>query len=143
MKLKNHISVALCIMAVFVVFAHAQKDYEVKRAFPRDCGSGYSLTCFKLDIVQFIEKMAETKEYNLMPGVRIVRELRNSSKNSEIVAGKKDIRFDKLINIKRIVTHIRLAVNKNYLCEKIFTLCEKGFYCFCQIKFFREKITLS
>lgn len=76
------------LFAFCLTIAFAQKDYEIKRAFPRDCDSGYSLTCFKLDLVSFIERMSDTKEYFIVPGVRIIRDVKNATKNSEIVAGK-------------------------------------------------------
>lgn len=75
------------LFVYFVTITFAQKDYELKRAFPRDCDSGYSFTCFKLDLVSFIDKMSDTSEYTVVPGIRLVRDAKNSSKNSEIVAG--------------------------------------------------------
>lgn len=83
--------VAIVLCATFVA-AH-QEDYgeasTSKRSFERDCDAGYSVTCFKLDIVSFLEKMTDTREYSIMSGISIVHDPNlNQSKNSEIVAGR-------------------------------------------------------
>lgn len=80
---------SVCLVLCIVSGVLSQTDYETKRAFPRDCDSGYSMTCLKLDIVSFIDKLAETKEYNVLSGVSVVREFGNlnDTKNAEIVAG--------------------------------------------------------
>lgn len=69
---------------------NVRPDPEViKRAFTRDCDTGYSLKCLKLDAVSFIEKMAETEEYSLLPGVSVVKDKNsNESKTADIVAGE-------------------------------------------------------
>lgn len=80
--------------AVFVVLfvtivggVLAQPDMFSKRSF--DCDSSYSITCFKLDIVSFLESATQNKEYTLIPGVSVVREAAvNDTKTAEIVAGK-------------------------------------------------------
>lgn len=59
-----------------------------QRSFERDCDAGYSVTCFKLDIVSFLEKMTDAREYSITSGISIVQDpTTNLSKNSEIVAG--------------------------------------------------------
>lgn len=68
---------------------YVRPDPEVmKRAFTRDCDTGYSLKCLKLDAVSFIEKLTETEEYGLLPGVSVVKDAAaNETKTAEIVAG--------------------------------------------------------
>lgn len=85
---------ALVLWTAFVCISadntgYVRQDAEVlKRAFTRDCDTGYSLKCLKLDAVAFIEKMAETEEYTLLPGVTVIKEnSANESKTAEIVAG--------------------------------------------------------
>lgn len=89
MKLQTIFGLIACLVTITL----AQKDYELKRAFPRDCDSGYSFTCFKLDVVSFIDKMSDTSEYTVAPGIRLVRDAKNSSKNYEIVAGNQNYHF--------------------------------------------------
>lgn len=58
------------------------------RSFGLDCDSGYSLSCFKKDIVSYIEKLSNSEEVNIMSGMTIVRDdTVNTTKTSEIVAG--------------------------------------------------------
>lgn len=84
------IVVLLCLAAA--VQCEQIKDYDTKRSFERDCDAGYSITCFKLDIVSFIEKMSDAREYSIINGITIVQDpTLNQSKNSEIVAGKWEI----------------------------------------------------
>lgn len=83
------VAVVLCVS----VIAADQEDYEgastSKRSFERDCDAGYSVTCFKLDIVSFLEKMTDAREFTIMSGISIVQDPNlNQSKNSEIVAGR-------------------------------------------------------
>lgn len=56
--------------------------------FGQDCDGSYSLTCFKKDIVSYIEKMSHNDEVSIMPGMSIVKdEGANTTKTSQIVAG--------------------------------------------------------
>lgn len=62
---------------------------ELKRSLRTNCDSEFSITCFKMDIIAFIEGMSTKKEFNLLPGVTVTREPNpNSTKNSELVAGE-------------------------------------------------------
>lgn len=75
----SKICVVLCtVLAV----ASSQND------FTRDCDVGYSVKCLKLDIVSYIEKMSNKEEFNVLPGVSVIREANsNENKTSEIVSG--------------------------------------------------------
>lgn len=89
-KIVLSVVVLLCL-AVVQSYEQIIKDYDIKRSFERDCDAGYSITCFKLDIVSFIEKMSDAREYNILNGISIVQDpTLNHSKNSEIVAGKRE-----------------------------------------------------
>lgn len=58
-----------------------------KRYLAKDCESSYSPTCMKLDIVSFIEKMSESSDYSILPGLSVVREARgNKVKTADVVA---------------------------------------------------------
>ncbi|XP_066247967.1 uncharacterized protein [Euwallacea similis] len=68
------------------VFGDESKS-EFKKSFSRNCDTAYSLTCLKLDIVNWVEKLNEEDNYNLLPGVSIVRENVSASANTaDIVA---------------------------------------------------------
>ncbi|KAG5884637.1 hypothetical protein JTB14_035732 [Gonioctena quinquepunctata] len=60
---------------------HPQSDRsEYKRSLHRNCENSYTTTCLKLDIVSWVDKLNEDKNYNIFPGVSIVRE--NVSENT-------------------------------------------------------------
>ncbi|XP_046752802.1 uncharacterized protein LOC124416026 [Diprion similis] len=53
----------------------------------KDCNKSYSATCLKLDVVSFVDKLSETKDLGILPGVSLVKE--TDSKDvpaSEVVA---------------------------------------------------------
>lgn len=51
------------------------------------CGNRYSVTCLKLEIVSFLERISDQNEYNLMSGVSVVKDTEaNVTKTSEIIA---------------------------------------------------------
>ncbi|XP_062540340.1 uncharacterized protein LOC134208366 [Armigeres subalbatus] len=51
------------------------------------CGHRYSVTCLKLDIVSFLERISDQPQYNLIPGVSVVRDANvNVTKSAEIIA---------------------------------------------------------
>uniref|UniRef100_A0AAR5P5W2 Osiris 16 n=1 Tax=Dendroctonus ponderosae TaxID=77166 RepID=A0AAR5P5W2_DENPD len=49
-----------------------KSDY--KKSLTRDCGNVYTATCLKLDIVSWVDKLNEEDDYNVIPGVSLVRE---------------------------------------------------------------------
>lgn len=58
-----------------------------KRSLAKDCESSYSPTCLKLDIVSFIERMSDTKDFTILPGLSVVKEAEsNKTKTAEVVA---------------------------------------------------------
>lgn len=54
---------------------------EYKKSLYKSCANTYSVTCFKWDIVSWVDKLNENENLDLFPGVTIVRE-NNSSKPS-------------------------------------------------------------
>ncbi|XP_022918448.1 uncharacterized protein [Onthophagus taurus] len=56
-----------------------------KRSLDKECASSYSITCFKLDVVNWVEKLNNQEDLNVLPGVSLVRESRAKA-NEEIVA---------------------------------------------------------
>lgn len=50
---------------------------EFKKSLAKNCDDSYSLTCLKLDVVSWVDKLSENEDISVLPGVSIVRE--NSS----------------------------------------------------------------
>ncbi|XP_018321587.1 uncharacterized protein LOC112906466 [Agrilus planipennis] len=62
-----------------------RSDY--KRSLFEDCNSGFSFTCMKLELVSWVDKMSQENEYNLIPGVSLVREANATTSNTaELIA---------------------------------------------------------
>ncbi|KAL1494636.1 hypothetical protein ABEB36_010205 [Hypothenemus hampei] len=60
---------------------------EFKKSFSKNCDTAYTLTCLKLDIVSWVEKLNEEDNYNLLPGISIVKENETFNLNTaDIVA---------------------------------------------------------
>lgn len=60
---------------------------EHEKSFFKSCANSYSVTCLKLDIVSWIDKLNENENVDIFQGVSIVRENNNSvSSTSDIVA---------------------------------------------------------
>ncbi|XP_060529421.1 serine, glycine and glutamine-rich protein-like [Cylas formicarius] len=60
---------------------------EFKRSFSKNCDTSYTVTCFKLDIVSWVDKLNENDDYAVLPGVSIVRENSTDGSNTaDIVA---------------------------------------------------------
>lgn len=47
---------------------------EYKKSLSKNCANSYSFTCFKLDVVSWVDKLSEEDNYSLLPGVSVVRE---------------------------------------------------------------------
>lgn len=60
---------------------------STKKLYTKECSTGYSITCLKLDVVRFVERLSENKEdINLLPGVSVIRENTVEEKHSEVLA---------------------------------------------------------
>ncbi|XP_050304722.1 collagen alpha-1(XVII) chain-like [Anthonomus grandis grandis] len=60
---------------------------EYKKSLSRDCANVYTATCLKLDIVSWVDKLSEDDDFNVMPGVSLVRENGSArSSTADIVA---------------------------------------------------------
>lgn len=71
-----------------LVYGYQETQDAKQRLYGRECDTSYSVTCLKLDVVGFLEKLSEKKEYDILPGVSVVKEINASDpKTSEIVAG--------------------------------------------------------
>ncbi|XP_060529328.1 uncharacterized protein LOC132703840 [Cylas formicarius] len=60
---------------------------DFKRSLSKNCDDSYSLTCLKLNVISWVDKLNEDSDYSVLPGVSIVRE--NSSAvpdNDDVVA---------------------------------------------------------
>lgn len=66
----------------------SSSSFSSARAYARDCDNGYSIMCFKMDVVSFLEKMSIKREFSVVPGVSVVRETNSvEPKTEEIVSG--------------------------------------------------------
>lgn len=61
---------------------------EYKKSFFKSCANSYSVTCLKLDIVSWIDKLNENENLDVFQGVSIVRE------NNDTLASTSDIVAD-------------------------------------------------
>lgn len=60
---------------------------EYKKSFHKSCANSYSVTCFKWDIVSWIDKLNENENVDIFQGVSIVRENNNTRPStSDLVA---------------------------------------------------------
>ncbi|XP_058839456.1 uncharacterized protein LOC131694930 [Topomyia yanbarensis] len=72
----------VAISAMLVTAFGAFTDHSKKI-----CINKYSVTCLKLEIVSFLERISDQSEYNLMSGVSVVRDSdSNVTKTAEIIA---------------------------------------------------------
>ncbi|XP_023022186.1 uncharacterized protein [Leptinotarsa decemlineata] len=79
-------NIRVAIVVVLIVYSSAEDEHdksdrsEYKRALARNCEMSYSTTCLKLDIVSWVDKLNEDKNFSIFPGISIVRE--NVSENT-------------------------------------------------------------
>ncbi|XP_058443871.1 uncharacterized protein LOC131425754 [Malaya genurostris] len=72
----------IAISAMLATASGAFTDHSKKI-----CINKYSVTCLKLEIVSFLERISEQSEYSLMSGVSVVRDSdANVTKTAEIIA---------------------------------------------------------
>ncbi|XP_015585292.1 uncharacterized protein LOC107263022 [Cephus cinctus] len=91
--------VLVCCASVLVLGTSAEIEQRTARqsveespeglasTLNKDCGKSYSATCLKLDVVSFLDKLGETEDLGILPGVSLIKE--NGPKDvpaSEIVA---------------------------------------------------------
>lgn len=51
------------------------------------CANSYSVSCLKMEIVSFLERLSDQKEYNLLSGVSVVKDPgANVTKTADIIA---------------------------------------------------------
>ncbi|KAG5884642.1 hypothetical protein JTB14_035737 [Gonioctena quinquepunctata] len=65
---------ALSVKAEDEVKPELKPKSEYKKSLSRDCSNVYSATCLKLDIVSWVDKLNEDDNYDVIPGVSVVRE---------------------------------------------------------------------
>ncbi|XP_023022185.1 uncharacterized protein [Leptinotarsa decemlineata] len=101
---------------------------EYKKSLSRDCANVYSATCLKLDIVSWVDKLNEDDDFNVIPGVSVVREESSARANTaDMVAelardfpNDPDARLDAFL-IKKVTSYLnshslRLdLMNKEYV----------------------------
>lgn len=85
-----HAKYVVLVVAVYfglVSCDDAAKKSAFKRALVKDCVNSYSVTCLKLDIVSWVDTLNEEGDYNVLPGVTLVKENASAPANTaDIVA---------------------------------------------------------
>lgn len=66
----------------------AQNRSEFKRSFDKECQESYSMTCLKMDIVQWVDKLSESKDFSVLPGVTIIKESTATQEKNNVVVAK-------------------------------------------------------
>lgn len=76
------------ILAEDAEVEHAVNDRsDYKRSLSKNCDQSYSVTCLKLDVVSWVDKLNENEHYSVLPGVTLVREAGSArSSTADIVA---------------------------------------------------------
>lgn len=133
------ISRSVVVLTVFLALQAAAEDAasplpeksDYKKSLTRDCGNVYTATCLKLDIVSWVDKLNEDDDYNVLPGVSLVRENGSvRSSTADIVAelardfpNDPDARLDAYL-MKKVTSYlnshaVRLNIfdKKNYVEE--------------------------
>ncbi|XP_050304357.1 uncharacterized protein LOC126741923 [Anthonomus grandis grandis] len=87
MASRQHVLCTFFALLTVTVAGNENKS-EFKKSFSKNCDVAYTLTCLKLDIVSWVEKLNEEDNYSLIPGVSLVRENSNGARSStaDIVA---------------------------------------------------------
>lgn len=72
---------------VIVMFVSVLCDDKVKNdKLSRDCGNSYSMTCLKLDIVSFVDKLNEEEQFSVFPGISLVKENSTQANTADMVS---------------------------------------------------------
>lgn len=76
-------------------FSDAAASDIVRKVIAKGCSRKYTMTCFKMDMVELVDLLSETKRYQLLPGVAVVMDNSSQGITSSLVdqlsANKKKI----------------------------------------------------
>lgn len=61
----------------------------VRKVIAKGCARKYTMTCFKMDMVELVDLLSETKRYQLLPGVAVVMDNSSQGKASKKLQEKK------------------------------------------------------
>lgn len=89
-----HFKKTICVLSFFLLgfvlgAEIPTKDSDrsdFKRSFEKECATSYSATCLKLDIVQWVDKLSDSGEFSVLPGVSVVKDGSVQEKTNEVVA---------------------------------------------------------
>lgn len=81
------------VVAVFVAVIYAEESQpqpaaagsnraDFKRSLQRDCSKQYTVTCMKLDLVSWVERLSEDDNFQVVPGVSLVRDANSARANT-------------------------------------------------------------
>ncbi|KAK9879982.1 hypothetical protein WA026_008491 [Henosepilachna vigintioctopunctata] len=75
------LGLVLCFVLSIFVSVRTEDDVKIDR-ISQDCNNSYSMTCLKLNLVNFVDKMNEQESYSIIPGVSLVRESTSNQVNT-------------------------------------------------------------
>ncbi|XP_044755173.1 uncharacterized protein LOC123314119 [Coccinella septempunctata] len=70
-----------CLAIVMFVSGHCDDNVKNEK-LSRDCGNSYSMTCLKLDVVSFVDKLNEEEQFSVFPGISLVKENSTAQANT-------------------------------------------------------------
>ncbi|XP_030768099.1 uncharacterized protein LOC115891698 [Sitophilus oryzae] len=65
---------ATFLLLLFGILSTQFVNAEFRKTFSKNCDKSYTLTCLKLDIVTWVDKLNTIEGYSVLPGISIVRE---------------------------------------------------------------------
>ncbi|XP_050304353.1 uncharacterized protein LOC126741920 [Anthonomus grandis grandis] len=83
--MSNPIATVILVFTLMGYGCVALDRNEFKRSLSRNCDDSYSLTCLKLDVVSWVDKLSDNEDITVLPGVSLVRE------NSSVKANNGDL----------------------------------------------------
>lgn len=64
-------------------------DQEVNKFAKKECNNEYSELCFKIDMINIVEKLSNTNEISILQSLSIVKEvIVNDTSSEDIVSGE-------------------------------------------------------
>ncbi|KAL1494638.1 hypothetical protein ABEB36_010207 [Hypothenemus hampei] len=78
MVFKLPLTVIITVLVCVIQAVDIEKNrIEFKKSLSKNCDDSYSMTCLKLDVVSWVDKLSENDDISVLPGITIIKE--NSS----------------------------------------------------------------
>lgn len=80
--------IVLFTLSVLAVLCTAQSA-SLAREFGKSCSTTFTLSCFKLDMISWMDSVSPTGAFNILPGVSVVREVSNEARsNNQVIVSE-------------------------------------------------------